>query len=139
MAFRYLHALLSRPFGRYLIIGVSVYLFEIAVLLLAKQSGMSSVVAVSISFWLGTAVSFLLQKVVAFRDKRTHHRILLPQALAVGALIAFNYGFTVALTWLLDDWLPLTAIRTIALGITILWNFALYKTVIFKQKDTTAS
>jgi len=128
-------ALLDRPFGRYLIIGGSVYLFELIVIFMAQHAGSSAVVAVGLSFWLGLIVSFLLTKFVTFRDKRTHHKVLIPQILAVSLLVVFNFGFTLLVTKLLSDELPAVICRTIALGITTIWNFYLYRTRIFKTDD----
>jgi len=122
---------LSGPTKRYLIIGVSVYLFELLVIVIAQWWGASGVVAVTFSFWLGLIVSFLLQKLVTFQDKRTHHTVLVPQIAAFGLLVLFNFGFTILVTNLLVSFVPATITRTIALGITTLWNFYLYKTRIF--------
>jgi putative flippase GtrA len=124
--------LLHTPFGRYLIIGGSVYVFELVVIFIAQRSGASSIVAVGLSFWLGLIVSFILTKFVTFDDKRTHHRILIPQMIAVTLLVLFNFGFTLLVTKLLQSVLPAVATRTLALGITTFWNFYLYKTRIFK-------
>lgn len=120
---------------RYIIIGVSVYLFELLIIFTAINLGSSSVFAVGLSFWLGLIVSFLLQKIVTFRDKRVHHKILLPQIIAYSLLVLFNFAFTVGFTALLDDNWPPAVLRTIALGITTIWNFYLYKTRIFKMES----
>lgn len=130
-----LRALLQRPGVRYLLIGGSVYVFELLVIVLAQKSGASSVVAVGLSFWLGTLLSFLLQKFVTFGDTRTHHKVLIPQLMAVCLLVIFNFGFTVAVTKLFSPPLPAMVTRTMALGITVIWNFYLYKTRIFKTDD----
>lgn len=119
--------------GRYLVVGVSVYVFELVVIVLAQHWGASSVMAVGLSFWLGLIVSFGLQKLVTFGDKRLHHRVLIPQAMAFSLLVLFNFGFTVLMAKLLSTLLPAVIIRTLALGITTLWNFYLYKTRIFKR------
>jgi putative flippase GtrA len=125
----------ARPFYRYLLVGGSVYVLELGVILLAQQAGASSVVAVGIAFWTGLIVSFVLQKFVTFSDKRTHTRVLAKQFLAVSALVLWNFAFTLAVTKLLSSHLPPTVTRTIALLITTLWNFYLYKTSIFRQPD----
>lgn len=127
-----LRDLLNRPFGRYLVIGVSVYLFELIVIVVAQGLGASPILAVALSFWLGLSVSFFLQKLVTFSDKRMHHRILIPQLIAVCMLVLFNFGFTVLVTKLLSDIVPAVITRTLALGITTIWNFYLYRTRIFK-------
>lgn len=130
-----LKLLLARPAYRYLVIGVSVYLFELVVIVVAQHLGASAVIAVGISFWSGLIVSFVLQKMVTFNDKRLHHRILLPQLAAFSLLVLFNFGFTVLIAKLLTPSLPAVVARTIALGITTIWNFYLYKTRIFKTDD----
>jgi len=125
-------AVLQRPGVRYLIVGGSVYALELAIILIAQASGLQAVAAVAVSYIVGTLVSFLLQKLVTFSDKRMHHKIIGIQLLATVGLVLFNLGFTLILTELLDDVLPTVVIRTIALGITTIWNFYLYKTRIFK-------
>ncbi len=128
-------AMLQRPGYRYLLIGGSVYVFELAVIVVAQALGASAVWAVAISFCLGTLVSFFLQKLVTFSDKRMHHRVLIPQLIATGLLIVWNLGFSVLLTKLLQNHLPAVATRTLAIAFTTIWNFYLYKTRIFKNSD----
>lgn len=123
---------LKGPTGRYLVVGVSVYVFELVVIYLAQAAGTSSLVAVGLSFWLGLIASFVLQKFFTFSDKRVHHTILLPQIVAVSLLVLFNFGFTLLMTHLLEPIVPAAISRTIALGVTTIWNFYLYKTKIFK-------
>ncbi len=127
--------LLQRPGIRYLLVGGSVYLFELLVIVLAEKGGASAIMAVALSFWLGLIVSFVLQKLVTFRDKRVQHKVLLPQILAVTALVIFNFLFTILVTKLLSDTMPAVVTRTIALGITTIWNFYLYRTRIFKTDE----
>lgn len=130
-----LKQLLQRPGYRYVLIGGSVYVFELVCIVVAQRLGASSVWAVAISFSLGTLVSFFLQKLVTFGDRRMHHRILIPQMIATAVLILWNLGFSVLLTELLQDHVPAVVSRTLALGITTIWNFYLYKTRIFKQSE----
>ncbi len=131
-----LRALAAKPFHRYLVIGGTVYVFELTVIVLVQWLGASPVWAVAISYTLGTLVSFFLQKLVTFGDKRMHHRILLPQLIATTVLVLWNFGFSVLLAGLLSQRLPTVVIRTLALGVTTIWNFYLYKTRIFKPHDT---
>jgi putative flippase GtrA len=123
---------LASPGQRYLFIGVSVYALELVIIVIAQRLGASAVVAVGLSFWLGLIVSFVLQKLVTFGDKRLHHRVLLPQVMAFSLLVLFNFGFTILVTKLLSPTIPAVLTRTLALGITTIWNFYLYKTRIFK-------
>ncbi|HEX7633419.1 MAG TPA: GtrA family protein [Candidatus Saccharimonadales bacterium] len=120
---------------RYLVVGVSVYALELIVIVIAQQLGASSVVAVGVAFWVGLVISFTLQKFVTFGDKRTHHKVVIPQLLATTALVLFNFGFTLVVTKLLADVVPAVISRTLALGVTTIWNFYLYKTRIFKSEE----
>lgn len=120
---------------RYIVIGVSIYIFELLVIVVAQSLGAKAVVAVGISFWLGLIASFMLQKFVTFGDKRVHHKVLLPQMVAFAVLVLWNFLFTVGVTAALDSWVSPTITRTIALGITTIWNFYLYKTRIFRTDD----
>jgi putative flippase GtrA len=124
--------LTSKPVGRYIIVGVSVYLFEVITIVVAKIFQVNDVFAIALSFWLGLFASFLLQKLVTFGDKRFHRRFLLVQFLAFSGLVAFNFAFTICIGYLLQGTVPAVISRTIALGITTFWNFYLYKTRIFK-------
>lgn len=123
--------MISNELKKYLVVGILVYLFELLVIFIALQMGSNSVFAVGLSFWLGLIVSFGLQKVITFGDKRTHHKILVPQIVAYSILVLFNFGFTLAFTAVLDSYLPAAVLRTLALAITTIWNFYLYKTRIF--------
>lgn len=125
-------ALLKTARGRYLVIGISVYLLELLIIVVAQQLGASAVVAVGLSFWLGLVISFGLQKLITFGDKRLHHKFLIPQIIAFCLLVLFNFGFTILVTDLLSPPVPPVVTRTLALGITTIWNFYLYKTRIFK-------
>jgi putative flippase GtrA len=126
---------LRGPFGRYLVIGVSVYLFELVVIVVAQALGANTLLAIGLSFWLGLMVSFLLQKLVTFRDHRMQHRVVLSQLAAVTGLVIFNFGFTLLVAELLRNLLPAVVSRTLALGATTIWNFYLYRTRIFKTSD----
>jgi len=106
--------------------------FELAIIVLAQHLGASAVVSVAVSFWFGLIVSFALQKLVTFGDKRGQRKVVLPQFSAFALLVLFNFCFTLAVTKLLEHTLPVVVIRTVAIGITTLWNFYLYKTRIFR-------
>lgn len=112
-------------------IGISVYVFELVVIVAAQAAGVSALVSVGLSFWLGMMASFGLQKIVTFNDRRVHHKILILQFLAFGLLVFFNFGVTLLVTKLLIGYVPAVFTRTLALGLTTVWNFYLYKTRIF--------
>lgn len=130
------HKILQHRSYRYILIGGSVYLLEMIVITVAQTFGATAVTAVAISFLVGVIASFLLQKFVAFDDKRTQHHILIPQVIAFALLVLFNFGFTLFVTDILASSLPTTIARTLALGATTIWNFYLYKTRIFKTNQS---
>lgn len=130
------HKILQRHSYRYVIIGGSVYLLEMLIITIAQAFGANAVIAVALSFLIGIAASFLLQKFVTFSDKRTQHQVLIPQVIAFALLVLFNFGFTLFITNALANSLPTTIIRTLALGATTIWNFYLYKTRIFKTDQS---
>lgn len=125
-------AIIARPFARYLIIGVSVYLFELVVIFVAQHLGATALVAVALSYWLGFLVSFGLQKFITFGDTRMHHRVIVSQLIATALLIGFNFIFTLFVTRSLTGIVSPMVSRTLALGMTTVWNFYLYRTRIFK-------
>jgi putative flippase GtrA len=128
-----LRTLLQRSGVRYVLVGGGVYLLELLIIIVAQRLGASAVYAVIISFIAGTAVSFLLQKLVTFGDKRMQHRVVISQLIATTLLLCWNLGFTILVTKLFVHVWPAVVSRTIALAITVIWNFYLYKTKIFKS------
>lgn len=118
---------------RYLFIGGTGFLVELGVIYVATSAGAPGTLAVALSFIVGLGYSFLLQKVITFRDKRFHHKIVLKQAIAYAVLVAFNFSFTVFSVWLLESYFPVAVIRAVALAITVIWNYYAYRTWIFKQ------
>jgi putative flippase GtrA len=128
-----LRELMKKPGMRYLIVGGSVYLLELVVIVLAQYWGATAVEAVGIAFFVGLVVSFLFQKLFTFGDKRTHHKVLIPQIIAVTLLVLFNFGFSLLVTKLLQNHLSAVLTRTLALGVTTVWNFYLYRTRIFNN------
>lgn len=130
-----IRTLLQKPGARYLVVGGSVYVLELIVIFAAQRIGATAVQAVTISFLVGLVVSFLLQKLFTFGDRRMYHKVVIAQVVAVTALVLWNLGFTIVVTRLLQDVLPAVVTRTLALGITTIWNFYLYRTRIFRQSD----
>jgi putative flippase GtrA len=131
-----LRQLLQRQTHRYLFIGGSVYVLEVIIIIVAQSLGVSAIIAVGISFWVGIVASFLLQKFITFDDKRTNSKIVVPQIVAFALLVTFNFGFTLLVTDALEATLPATITRTLALGVTTFWNFYLYKTRIFRTDQS---
>ena len=128
---RLIASAMRTKFRRYVTIGFSVFTVEIVVISVAQRMGAGAVLAVGLGYWCGLVFSFVLQKLVAFKDKRMHHKVLLPQLVLYALLILFNFGFTIVMTHLLSAHFSAVFIRTATLGITTLWNFYIYKHHIF--------
>ncbi len=126
-----IRTLLGRPGYRYVLVGGSVYIFELLIIIVAQSLGASALLAVGLSFWLGFLVSFSLQKFIAFGDKRTHRKVIVPQFVAICLLVLFNFGFTLFMTRLFAHLMSTLVTRTLALGVTTLWNFYFYRTRVF--------
>lgn len=124
--------IVKKTLRRYITVGAVVYALELLVIVMAQWLGASPITAVGLSFWIGLIASFILQKLVTFGDKRVYHRVLLSQIIAFSLLVILNFGFTLMVTRLLSSYMPAVATRTLALGITTIWNFYLYKTRIFQ-------
>ena len=119
---------------RYIIVGGTSYAIELSVLLLlVRVFHFNTTLAVSIGFWLGLVISFLLQKFLAFKNTDTHARRLTIQTVYYALLVLFNYGFTLLFVHLLEPFIDLSIARSLALIITTAWNYIIYKKVIFTE------
>jgi len=101
------------------------------VIVAAGRLGAGAVEAVAIGFGVGWAISFVLQKLVTFRDRRFERRVLTFQTLVYAGLIGVNFGFTLLVTALLSPPLPAPVARTVALAVTTIWNFLVYRRHVF--------
>jgi putative flippase GtrA len=123
----------SRPL-RYLFIGGVSYVVEMAaLLLLVKTFSISSTLAVAISFWIGLTTSFTLQKYVAFKNTGGDKKTFGKQVLLYGALVLFNYSFTLLFVGVLSPVFGLILTRTLALLLTVSWNYLLYQRIFKKN------
>ncbi|MDR1294368.1 MAG: GtrA family protein [Bifidobacteriaceae bacterium] len=117
---------------RYVAVGVAGYLLEVAILVLLPRFGASAGMSVTVSYWVGLAASFAAQKLLAFSNFDTGP-LLARQVFAYGCLVLVNYGFTLGCVHLAAGRIPLVAVRTVCLGMTTVWNYAVYATVIFRR------
>lgn len=131
----HLSALLERPLVRYILAGGLSFASEITLIFILVRAGLDSIVAVAISFWFGLALSFILQKILAFRNHERSASRLTRQAVAYGALVFFNYLFTLLFIWGLQDVIGLFIARTAALIMTTGWNYVIYSKMIFRRNN----
>lgn len=115
---------------RYIFIGGISYVIELSFLLfLANVLSFSPELAVAFSFWVGLIISFTLQKYIAFSNTTKGRGAFSKQAVPYGALVLFNYVFTIISVSLLVNFLQLEIARTIALIVTTFWNYFVYKKI----------
>jgi len=118
---------------RYLLAGGVSYFIEISALYaFVIFANTSTITATAISFWIGLIVSFLIQKTYTFKNRSTTKKETSRQIVLYCMLVAFNYVFTILFVYVLHEY-EVGVIRTIALIITTLWNFYIYKRFIFRS------
>lgn len=124
---------LQHSLFRYVFVGGLAYIVDIGVLV-GLYSGLHTprALAASASFWAGLLVSFLMQKFVAFQDYQKELKAISKQAFWYGALVAFNYTLTVIIVSLFPG-RDIIYSRTLAVAITTLWNYLIYKHIIFRS------
>lgn len=122
---------------RYVFVGGTSYAIELALLLsLVHVFQLGTGLAVSIGFWAGLVISFLLQKFFAFGDKDTKIQRLTIQSFAYALLVIVNYSFTLLFVHILAPIIGLFIARTLALIITTGWNYIVYKKLIFTKEPS---
>ncbi|HSE29696.1 MAG TPA: GtrA family protein [Candidatus Saccharimonadales bacterium] len=131
-----LQRLWAKSFMRYVVIGGTAYITEIAsLMLLTTVFDLSSVIAVAISFWVGFIVAFTLQKIVTFNNYDKTVKGLARQVVGYGALVAWNYAFTLSVVGFVGDRLPVYVSRTLCIVVITCWNFLIYRKL-FKQTQS---
>lgn len=119
---------------RYVFVGGLAYVIELSVLFIFSEvAHLSPTVSVGISFWIGLIVAFLLQKVLAFKNTSRQKKTVAFQVITYLILVVFNYSFTLLFVHFTEQIIGLFASRTIALVFTTLWNFVIYKKLIFRE------
>ena len=113
---------------RYLFVGGFSFVIEITLLyILSRTFHISAAISVTISFWVGFIVAYVLQKLVAFQNKEKSRRVITIQIIGYSLLVLWNYGFTILVVELFHSSVSVVVLRTIVIAITTVWNYALYK------------
>lgn len=124
---------INKRIVRYLIAGSLSYALELTTLLSVHKFGHLTVEAsTAIAFWVGLILSFIFQKLFAFRDYQKEIKAMTKQIGYYIGLVLFNYAFTLAVVAMLPSRYVVVS-RTIALVITAAWNYFLYKRFIFRE------
>ncbi len=126
---------LNTKLKRYIFVGGFAYFVEMLTILVGKNVlGFKNVLAVAVSYWVGLAVAFILQKIITFSnlDKRIH--IVGKQLSMYAILILFNYFLTLIAVSIFSKYISVYIIRTIVILFLTLINFNVYK-IIFKATN----
>lgn len=123
---------------RYLFTGGGSFVLETALLwFLVQTLSLNNTVSVAISFWFGLLSSFLLQKFFTFKSTSRHKKTLARETILYAVLVLFNYIFTlIFITYITPLIGNLYITRAVALGVTICWNFFIYKHLIFRTNNS---
>lgn len=119
---------------RYILTGGLSFAIELATLLSLNASGLNRTISVAISFWVGFIIAILLQKFFAFKNYQRKPKIILRQLSTYTILVAFNYVFTIGLVSLFPEKYIIVS-RVLAIVLVTLWNYFIYKNIIFKTRD----
>ena len=124
----------SNKLVRYVFVGGLAYVVEMVVLFgLQDILHLDAILAVAISFWVGFAAAFLLQKYVAFQhhDGRTH--VVARQLIIYSALVVWNFSFTLLVAHFFGVYASIFLLRTVVILIVTIWNFAVYR-ILFRER-----
>lgn len=120
---------------RYCVVGGLSYFFELIILfILYELFGIQRIVATGIAFWFGLIIAFILQKIFAFKDYSREKKSIAKQSVFYALLVVWNYIFTLIIVSIMPE-NYLFYSRTLALIITTIWNFLVYKYLIFNNKN----
>lgn len=122
-----------RPF-RYLVAGGVAFVSDYSVFLaLHYLAGLSSPRSGVISFFIGLIVSFTLQRFWVFSGDS--NQLIKREVIGYGVLAFINFFVTAYGLILLDNLkVPAFIAKLLIVGIIMVWNYLLYKNVIFKVK-----
>lgn len=116
---------------RYIVTGLLSAGVEFSLLYVLKTyAGFSLIASNSVAYTSGFCVSFLMNKFWAFESKGNFGR----QFLLYGVLFTINLALSNALMYLLTERLGIMFMvsKVFVTGMIVLWNFVLYKKIIYR-------
>lgn len=117
---------------RYLLMGGFAFLFDIGMLwLLHEAFRVPLAVSTPVAFLLSFAVTYTLQRTVAFRASDG----VAPSVLRYALLVAFNTVATTGIVWAADALgMPWAAGKVVAVLATTVWNYFAYRYWVFSVR-----
>jgi putative flippase GtrA len=133
----YMKQLLQKPIVKYLVVGVGSLAIDYDLLLFQyHELHIPLGIASAISFCVGLLVNFALNKYWAFNAARGGKQST-QQAVMYGVLVVVNVLFTsIFISWVSQYHIGPEISKLFTTALTTLWNYVLYKAVIFKGTDT---
>lgn len=133
MAVELLQKATKHTFVRYVVVGGTSYVVELSSLLaLYHFDHMSRGMATAVAYWIGLIIAFILQKLIAFQDYRKEVKTLTRQGVIYSILTLWNWIFTITVVSLFSSKYIILS-RTLAQAMLTIWNYAIYKRIIFKK------
>ncbi|UYO98175.1 GtrA family protein [Microbacterium sp. M28] len=131
------HRLWSRSAVRYLLVGGFCFVVDVALLWIAHELlGIPLSIATPVAFLVSFAVTYTMQRVVAFASD-SH---VVPSVARYTALVAFNTVATTGIVWLVDQsgagWF---AGKVLAVVATTIWNYFAYRYWVFVSPSTRST
>ena len=133
-------ALRASLIAKFLIVGSLTFISEYLVFyMLFIFLRWDLLLANSLSFGVGLSLSFLLNRTWAFRQdnyrRKIHHQIVIYISLACTNLVINNLIVSLLRAWGLDPRFG----KIIAIGAIAIWNFLIYKCLIFSTHSSPKS
>jgi putative flippase GtrA len=131
--------LLQKPVVRYVVVGVSSLAVDYSILLvLFHIFGVNVAIASIIAMVCGLVVNFMLNKLWSFKAEGGAKQSV-KQAVLYGTLVVINLAFT---SWFASYMLTFhigpEISKLVSTATITLWNYALYKVLIFKTPEPIA-
>lgn len=122
---------------RYLVVGGFCFIIDVALLWLAHEViGLPLAIATPIAFLASFAVTYTLQRIVAFAAETK----VVPSVARYTALVIFNTLATTGIVWVVDQlgggWLVGKVVAVVA---TTVWNFFAYRHWVFAAPHPRSS
>ncbi|RJQ29349.1 GtrA family protein [Candidatus Parcubacteria bacterium] len=127
--------ILSKQFFRYVVVGGTGTLLDVAVLYVFKEFfGMTPVLSVVLNQILMGIYIYIFNKYWTFQS----HGTIGGEMMRLYIVFGINYGIAILWMWLGHDILGIQYIlvRLSNIACSTLWNFALYRLWVFKNKTT---
>lgn len=129
--------LISESLLKYIVVGISAVIVDYgSFYILYSKFNAGLVLANSIGFVLGLCASFFLNRIWSFKSsgysKKAAHQLAAYLTLAVVNLVVTN----LLIVGMVKLGIPALIAKLIAIAMTTIWNYLLFKFIIFKADDS---